>query len=91
VLSPPSQTAAATKTRLPCGLKIQKEVYFLYCAKSLRGRLHLRFGCAVWMWSKRSAAMICGLDVQQNVWLITLDAANRAFGCAVWIHIEIAL
>jgi hypothetical protein len=32
----------------------------------LRGRLHLRFGCAVWMCSEPSAAMTCVFDVQQN-------------------------
>jgi hypothetical protein len=39
----------------------------------------LRFGCAVSMCSKRFAAMTCIFDVQQNMWPITLDAANRAF------------
>jgi hypothetical protein len=44
----------------------------------LRGRLHLRFGCAVWMCSKPSAAMTCVFDVQQIVRPITLNAANIA-------------
>jgi hypothetical protein len=33
---------------------------------SIRGRLHLRFGCAVWMCSEQSAAMTCVFDVLQN-------------------------
>jgi hypothetical protein len=38
-----------------------------YCATALlRGRLHLRFQCAVWMCSKPSAAMTCVFNVQQN-------------------------
>jgi hypothetical protein len=36
------------------------------CYWGVRARLHLRFGCAVWMCIKPSAAMTCDFDVQQN-------------------------
>jgi hypothetical protein len=36
------------------------------CNQPLRGRLHLRFVCAVWMCSEPSAAMTCVFYVQQN-------------------------
>jgi hypothetical protein len=44
----------------------------------IRGRLHLRFECAVWMCSEPSAAMTCVFDVHQNLRPITLNAANIA-------------
>jgi hypothetical protein len=44
----------------------------------LRGRLHLRFQCAVWMCSIQSAAVTHVFDVQQNSRPITLNAANIA-------------
>jgi hypothetical protein len=37
----------------------------------MRGRLHLRFGCAVLMCCKWSAAMTCLFDVQQHMWART--------------------
>jgi hypothetical protein len=45
----------------------------------VRGRLHLRVGCAVSTCSKTSAAMACTFDVQSNVRPITPDATNSAF------------
>jgi hypothetical protein len=45
----------------------------------LMGRLYLRFKCAVWICSKRSAAMTCFFHVQLNMLPIALDLGDRAF------------
>jgi hypothetical protein len=48
----------------------------------LRGRLLLRFQCAVWMCCEPSAAVTRVFDVQQNSRPITLNAANIAASSA---------
>jgi hypothetical protein len=44
----------------------------------VRGRLHFRFQCSVWMCSEPSAVVTRVFDVQQNSRSITLNAANIA-------------
>jgi hypothetical protein len=61
----------------------------------LRGRLHLRFECAVWICTKRSAVISCVFGVQQNTWSIAsdaLDGANRGFWvCSLSAHWNLTL
>jgi hypothetical protein len=71
----------------------------LYICFALRGRLHLRFGCAVRMCSKQSVAMTCVFDVPQNMCPICSMrkcAACRAacvfnvrFYCAILMSIQL--
>jgi hypothetical protein len=61
--------------------RIKQELKRPVAAWCFRGRLHLRFGCAVCMCSKPSATKTCGFYVQQNLrpmgWLHLTKSETR--------------
>jgi hypothetical protein len=70
-----------------CSKSNRIRLYWASLILVLRGRLHLRFKCAVWMGSKLSAAMTCVFGVQHNMQPITLDAAHLLFWvCSLDAH-----